>query len=62
MDNEAIRVLNPESGNQKPEATHVEQKEVKKGSKFMGRAAATVGAAFGVGATEHIGRGRTCQD
>ncbi len=53
MDNEAIRVLNPESGNQKPEATHVEQKKVKKGSKFMGRAAAaTVGAAFGDGAVE----------
>lgn len=55
MDNDATKILNPESENQKTEATHVEQKEVKNGSKFMGRsAAATVGAAFGVGAVEAV--------
>lgn len=53
MDNEATRVLNHESENQKPETAQTEQKEVKNGSKFMGRAsAATVGTAFGVGAVE----------
>lgn len=53
MNDEATRVLNPESENQNPETAQSEQKEIKNGSKFMGRAAAaTIGAAFGVGAVE----------
>ena len=58
MDNEATKILNPESENQVPKAAQAEQREVKNVSKFMGRAtAATVGTAVGVGAVdaaEHI--------
>lgn len=53
MDNEATKILNTGSENQNPKAVQLEQKEVKNVSKFKGRAAAaTVGAAVGVGAVE----------
>lgn len=53
MDNEATKILNTGSENQKPKGVQAEQKDVKKVTESMGRAAAAaVGAAVGVGAVE----------